>query len=90
MTAVRRYSRAGIIYRLTDGMRGQTAWIVPDTTLLHPSVLQAACRRKGGIVLPMRAIIDGYFDQYFPAPQSTAASAHVRSLSAHLSTRRSI
>ncbi|MFI6883857.1 nuclease-related domain-containing protein [Streptosporangium canum] len=84
----RAYSRAGIIYRLTDGMRGQTAWIVPDTTLLHPSVQQAACSTRGGIVLPMRALTDGYFDRYFPAPQSAADPAHIEALSAYLSTRQ--
>ncbi|WP_157254792.1 nuclease-related domain-containing protein [Nonomuraea typhae] len=88
----RAYSRAGIIYRLTDAMPGQTAWIVPDTTSLHPSLrpdLRAAgSMKKGGMVLPMRAITDGYFNGHFPAPQPAADPAHVEKLAAHLSTRR--
>ncbi|TDC91038.1 hypothetical protein E1292_43030 [Nonomuraea deserti] len=61
----RAYSRSGVIYRLTDAMQGLTAWIVPDSTLLHPSVQQTTCRKRGGDVLSMRAIVDGYFDQHF-------------------------
>ncbi|WP_152990674.1 nuclease-related domain-containing protein [Sphaerimonospora mesophila] len=86
----RAYSRGGIIYRLTGGLRGGTAWIVPDTTLLHPSIKHATCSTpgKGGPVLPMRAITDGYFDRYFPAPQPAADPAHIEALAAYLSTRQ--
>ncbi|MFC4016030.1 nuclease-related domain-containing protein [Nonomuraea purpurea] len=83
----RAYSRGGVIYRLTDATQGQTAWIVPDSTLLHPSVQQATCRKRGGDVLPMRAIIDGYFDQHFSPPQAPADAGHINKLSAYLSTR---
>ncbi|KAB2347966.1 nuclease-related domain-containing protein [Actinomadura rudentiformis] len=84
----RAYSRAGVLYRLTDGIRGQTAWIVPDTTLLHPSLQHAACRKRGGLVLPMRALTDGHFDQHFPAPQRPADPAHIARLSTRLSTHQ--
>ncbi|GGT04484.1 hypothetical protein GCM10010156_72850 [Planobispora rosea] len=85
----RAYSRAGIIYRLTGGLQGGTAWIVPDTTVLDLSIRHAICSAslKGGPVLPMRAITDGYFDQYFPAPQPTADPVHIEALSAYLSAR---
>ncbi|MEU6720414.1 hypothetical protein ABZ897_53945 [Nonomuraea sp. NPDC046802] len=63
----RAYSRAGINYRLTDATPGQTAWVVPDTTLLHPNAHAAGCLTKGGIVLPLQAVIDGYFNGRSPA-----------------------
>lgn len=84
----RAYSRAGVLYRLTDGVQGQTAWIVPDTTLLHPSIQQAACCRRGGLVLPMRAVTDGYLNEHFPEPQRPADPSQIARLSAHLSTRQ--
>ncbi|MEV0584497.1 nuclease-related domain-containing protein [Nonomuraea sp. NPDC050310] len=82
----RAYSRAGIIYRLTDATAGQTAWIVPDTTLLHPDVCAARCQKKGGIILPMRAITDGHFDHHFLQPQPAANPAHVDRLAARVSS----
>ncbi|MEU8205631.1 nuclease-related domain-containing protein [Streptosporangium sp. NPDC049046] len=85
----RSYSRGGIIYRLTGGIQGGTAWIVPDTTLLDPSIQHALCSTpgKGGPVLPMRAISDGYFNRHFPALQPAADPAHIEALAAHLSIR---
>lgn len=77
-----------MLYRLTDGTPGQTAWIVPDTTLLHPSIEHAACSRRGGVVLPMRALADGFFNQYFPAPQRPADPSQITRLAVHLSTRQ--
>lgn len=86
------YSRAGAVFRLTDGLGGATSWIVPDRTLLHPSVESAACQRDGGdhrdlgcAVLPFRAISDGFFDKLFPATQPVARSAHIVRIEAHLS-----
>ncbi|MEU0238410.1 nuclease-related domain-containing protein [Nocardiopsis sp. NPDC006198] len=82
----RSYASAGLLYRLTDGIKGQAVWIVPDTTLLHPTVQQAACVRKGGLVLPLRALTDGFFDDHFSASQSVTAPEHVAWLSEHLSS----
>ncbi|WP_160167461.1 nuclease-related domain-containing protein [Nocardiopsis chromatogenes] len=82
----RNYSRAGIPYRLTDGVRGNAAWIVPDSTSLHPSVEKAACRQKGGEILPLRAVNDGFFDQYFPAPQPPASPNRIARFERYLST----
>ncbi|GLY78016.1 hypothetical protein [Actinoallomurus iriomotensis] len=69
-------------------MRGATTWIVPDTTLLHPSIQKAVCSTRGGTVLPMRALTDGYSDQHFPPPQSAADPAHSERLTGYLSTRQ--
>jgi hypothetical protein len=83
----RSYASAGLLYRLTDGVKGQAAWIVPDATLLHPTVQQAACVQKGGLVLPLRALTDGFFDNHFLTPQSAAAPEHITWLAEHLSSR---
>ncbi|WP_281368000.1 hypothetical protein [Nonomuraea typhae] len=39
-------------------------------------------------MLRMRAITDGYFNRPFPVPQPAADPAHVKKLSAQVSTRR--
>ncbi|MGI5292916.1 nuclease-related domain-containing protein [Nonomuraea polychroma] len=83
----RSYSLGGIPYRLTDGITGLMAWITPDTTLLHPSLRTAACMRRGGVVLPMRALTDGYFDHELPPPQPAADAAHIARFSEYLSYR---
>lgn len=82
----RSYASSGVLYRLTGGVQGQAAWIVPDTTHLHPSVKDALVTKTGGVVVPMRALADGFFDQHFPAPQTAADPDHVSWLKEHLST----
>ncbi|QBI56161.1 nuclease-related domain-containing protein [Streptomonospora litoralis] len=83
----RSYASAGILFRLTDGVKGQATWIVPDATMLHPSIQKATLTKTGGVVLPMRALTDGFFDQHFPAPQAGADAEHVSWLTEHLSTQ---
>jgi hypothetical protein len=79
----RDYSCVGILYRLT-GLPSSVTWIVPDTTELHPSVKAAPCvRRTHGIVLPLRAIPDGYLAEEWPSLFESACPAdpdHVAAL----------
>lgn len=87
----RSYSRAGLVYRLTGGVKGLLVWILPGATIIDPAVAAAACFREGGVVLSVGELAAGDLDDSFPLPQSPADPRIVERLCSHLSvpgTRR--
>ncbi|GGJ89682.1 hypothetical protein GCM10010123_19330 [Pilimelia anulata] len=80
------YSLMGAVYRLTEGVGGQVAWVLPDHTdyTRLPVNKVRAFAKSGGFVLHVSELAAGGLDEHLPDPQPPASPATVQALRQHL------
>ncbi|GAA1104381.1 nuclease-related domain-containing protein [Nocardiopsis metallicus] len=69
MDTGRSYSQAGVVYRLTNGKKGQLVWVVPEDTDIHePSAARARIFERGGTLCDLTEIVSGALEPMLPDP----------------------
>lgn len=78
------YSAAGILVRLTAGLRGCPVWVTPDATGHHPDVLKARAFKYGGTICSIGEAATGSLADLLPVPQPPADPGIVAALARYV------
>lgn len=76
---------AGIMHRLTNGMRGQTVWIIPSSVTLHENLTGARFLSRGGYIATVREIYQSHLNEALPPGRPPADPQLVEKLSRYVS-----